>query len=177
MFFEFPSFDDMLTDRIAEIAKFSPAEAEAVEFGALTIVGIISETAAEVSEGNPEVEAAIAALFDKANDRIERVRVATVEAQVGGVEVEDECEDDEPQAEEDGDRLPTDEEYAAINDLVEGLFAAMIGPEAAAEVRAEVERRDAEAGAKWGDPVDEATEETTPEQEVEDFLANLFRVA
>lgn len=176
MFFEFPSFDDMLTDRIAEIAEFSPAEAEAVEFGALTIVGIISETAAEVSEGNPEVEAAITALFDKANDRIERVRVATVEAQVAEVEVED-CEDDEPQTYTDGPS-PTDEEYAAVNDLVEGLFAMLVGPEKAAEVRAEVERRDAETGTKWGDAVtEEVEEETTPEQEVEDFLANLFRVA
>lgn len=172
MFFDI-DFDALLDERIAEVAEFSPEEAEALEFGATTVVGILSHIASEKFPESADVEA----LFDAVNPLVERLRVATIEAQTAEVEVEDECEDDEPQTYTDGsDRLPTDEEYAQINDLVEGLFAAMIGPEAAAEVRAEVERRDAEAGAKWGDPVDEATEETTPEQEVEDFLANLFGI-
>lgn len=189
MFF-IPTFDDMLTERIEEIAEFTPEQAEAVEFGALTIVGILSETASEVAEGNPEVETAIATLFDKANERIERVRLATVEAQVAEVEVEEEVEtddpyydlfpDEEPLAEWERELLGlTDEEpqddyvspTKAVDDVIESMFAAFVGSEEAARIRAEVEANDRAKAETKGVSVEESLE-----QEVEDFLASLFGV-
>ena len=173
MFFDY-NFDDLLDSRVAEIRDMSPEQAASVEFGATTIIGILSETAAEVTEGaSEEANALVEALFDKANERVENVRVATVETQIGQ---SDDCEDDEEEAQTytDGSEPAEEDDEAAltsaIDDLVEGLFAAFIGKEAAADMRKRVEAGRAEAEVE-----EEESEEDALARETEEFLASLFR--
>lgn len=152
--FNFFSFEDMLADRIAEVADLTPEQAEALEFGATTVIGILSNAAGEVGE-----EATIAELFDFAQPSIDALQKATIAAQVGEAEAETEDPYYDLFPDEDEDESLSTE---AIDDMLEGLFGILIGTENAAAVRREVEARRAEV------------EEVQPEDEFDKFLADLL---
>jgi hypothetical protein len=160
------------SDRIAvhvnpildNIATMDSTLADAVEVGAVTVIGLMSESLAdlrdksiaEAQEQGLPAEAATRpfevvtdALFNIAQPRIDALRAAVQTAQ---------GEPEEP----------------SIDDLLEGLFAALIGPEAATAVRAEVEAADEAAAEVEDEGQPEESDEDAAAREVEQFLNDLF---
>lgn len=176
------------SDRISEyvnpvleqVAQMDPIMASAVEVGATTVIGLMGESLADLRAKSIEqariaglpVEAATQpfdvvaeALFDIAQPRLDALRGAVVTAQSA------EAGDTEPEA-EDTESEVTADDLAAIDDVIEGLFASLLGPEVAAQMRAAVEADD--AAKAEGQAVEDEGDDAALEREVEDFLNSLF---
>lgn len=171
------------TDRLAEhlnpvcdeVACLNEDLATAVEVGATTIIGIVSESLRDLRDqsiesakamGLPEevatepFESVTDALFAIAQPRIDALREAVEEAKA-------------PEVEDEGPEVP---DFSDVDDAIEALFASLLGPEVAAQMRAEVEANDRAKAAEEYDAQYEGDEDALRDeaQEVEDFLNDLF---